>query len=425
MMAAPRITGMAVLATRGESSAGPITLPPQQTPFIPPTVCDLSVYCPYMSDKLYSSKAALASHPLSGQQCHAFYTTSGNPTDRIRHVEACMPQGYRQLYGGDGAFDLNSPPIGTDMDAMLTSAYPGSACMLGWTSACVNSIERQTAGRATQFLCCPGGGWRCLATISNSDNTGRKHRLCERIITEATELWMSFDPPETNAYLDHQLYTWHRPVSAEGQSQFAATAYHYALPLQDDAIHGDLYSPVSTASDAIAETSSGTLDGMSSSLSSNHPSAPLTSGEVAGIVIGATAVVFLVLLAGLFACHRHHHHRQQHKHCRGRKALSIAILPDTPGGTANLDLSTGSSFGGFPKAELDAATPTIVPSQSLHTISEGTDRRSYGHMNSEEWPGARGNAGPASIPLDVNRSTYAPTQVSPVVIEDQVHELAS
>lgn len=343
-----------------------MTLAPQQTPFVPPVSCTLSVHCPFMSNLLYSAKSSLGRHPLSGQRCQAFYTTEGAQLDPIQEIEACMPNGYRQL-NREHVLGLDSFLSGGNGQLSSTEAYPGTACMQGWSSACSHTVGSDESISA-HIWCCPEGSWECQASTTDFEGWMTGHRLCRSIMTEATNVWMSFDPPVAGSDSDHMVYTWHRSVTAEPQTQFAARIYHHAIPLDG--------TGTTSNSNAQDPTSKSHATGPVSNGNSNPP-ATLTTGEFCGIVIGGTAFVLLLVFTKLYFCLPYLRKRRQSGQAQGRRELSIQTA--ALHGKAKGDLSSGSIFGVFPRAELDANTAdhqlacvrNSHPGQSCH-LMQGT-----------------------------------------------------
>jgi hypothetical protein len=160
------------------------SLPSQTTPFSQPTGCGLSVYCPFMTYLEYSMSSASHLHPLSGNPCVAVETTSTATyaLARVTNNAACYPDGYFDLFPNEASslFAENMPSEGQSS----TVAYPGNACISGWTTACTTTITDESSSYP-QAWCCPEGGWTCASATGYGDPAAPQ-RLCQSLMSTAT-----------------------------------------------------------------------------------------------------------------------------------------------------------------------------------------------------------------------------------------------
>jgi hypothetical protein len=321
-----------------------MSLPPQITPFIYPTsmnMCDLSVYCPEMSSIDYSMISATHGHPLAGENCLAIEVT--NQT-QAGHDPRCYPEGYFTLFPDEWQ-ELNMMGSANNEGDRSTAAYVGGAAILGWTIACTTTITHQDS-LYPQAWYCPPGEWECAASTAISDEAAPQ-RLCRSLVTGATWVWMSWDPPLT--YLDGvELYTWNVQVTAE-EPQYAATVYHKVFPVQmgpapalDVKVAGRV-APATIGSvsySTVPGTSfaTGTTDGSGRGHSGMHmasgPSTPLSAGAKAGIGIGVSIAFFGLLLGAVILYRR-------------RKMSRKTPVDNIPTGNAEQGTATGAAKADF------------------------------------------------------------------------------
>ncbi|TQN65511.1 hypothetical protein CSHISOI_09910 [Colletotrichum shisoi] len=144
------------------------TLLPQTEPFTPSdTTCSIiprSIRC----------EEVKLEDITSGYTCYGMQfvgeTTTSIPTQ-------CFPETYNEIWK---PFDVFS-----DIPSL---AYPGTACLSGWTSACATTVQRAGGEQYFQTWCCPSG-WDCL-TISSGQNQ-IPHRECVSLLTTPTEIWIN------------------------------------------------------------------------------------------------------------------------------------------------------------------------------------------------------------------------------------------
>ncbi|KAI1078474.1 hypothetical protein F5B20DRAFT_592063 [Whalleya microplaca] len=207
-----------------------LSLPAQTTPFATPTqdnMCQFSVYCTNFYYIGYSLATRVSEAPLQGARCLAVHSTSfsGNPS-RVGYQTACFPDGYFNLFDNEWG-DLNGSPRSTGEGARSTIAYPGDNCIQGWNTACTTTVTHK-GSQFPQAWCCPPGQWTC-ATATGTADPRVPERLCQSVMTESTEVWISFDPPYTSGTIDE--YTWTVSVTAEAP-EHAATVFRKVFPLE-------------------------------------------------------------------------------------------------------------------------------------------------------------------------------------------------
>ncbi|RYP38560.1 hypothetical protein DL767_002496 [Monosporascus sp. MG133] len=263
-----------------------ITLPPQTTPFAAEQggACELSVYCWQLTYLNYLSSR----QHLSGLQCEARHSSPHDGTPAIGYRTECFPEGYLDVFPGLTA----EPSMASLAPADPTLAYPGTACVSDWTTACTTTVTGAGGTAYPQAWCCPPGAWRCPAgPRGDGKDPGRR---CASVLTEKTEIWMTWDPPFSLPTGD--VYTWPAGVSAE-PAEYGATVYHDVFPLV-------LTTSVSAAGQQVTN-SDGSDD--THAVAPPPPATPderalpvLSIDAVAGIAVGAVVFVLVAILGGLF-----------------------------------------------------------------------------------------------------------------------------
>ncbi|KAK8005455.1 arylsulfatase A [Apiospora arundinis] len=201
-------------------------LPTQITPFsfnAPGHPCRLSVYCPFLSYYAYIKRP----HQLAQQICQGVQTGREFGTSLIRR-EDCYPGGYlNTIFPGEylGPYYPNEGP--TNEGDRSTLAYPGTACLSGWTTACTTTLDHE-GDLFSQAWCCPPGGWSCATRTGISDRAAPQ-RLCQSPLSTSTTIWMTWDPAYTLS--GESQYTWIATITSE-EPQNAATVFHKVFPLQ-------------------------------------------------------------------------------------------------------------------------------------------------------------------------------------------------
>ncbi|KAK6839883.1 hypothetical protein PG989_015751 [Apiospora arundinis] len=251
-------------------------LPTQITPFsfnAPGDPCRLSVYCPFLSYYVYAKRP----HQLAQQICRGVQT-GGEFGTRLAHREECYPSGYFSTI-----FPADDGPVYPDEDQTnegdrSTLAYPGTACLSGWTTACTTTLNHEGA-LFPQAWCCPPGGWSCATRTGISDRVAPQ-RLCQSPLSTSTTIWMTWDPAYTLSGEDQ--YTWIATITNE-EPQNAATVFHKVFPLQLT---------------AGVESTLGDGQGLPSVAADNgddNPHSSLSKGVIAGIAVGSSVVVLCIV----------------------------------------------------------------------------------------------------------------------------------
>ncbi|KAH9892919.1 hypothetical protein F4778DRAFT_784382 [Xylariomycetidae sp. FL2044] len=250
MAATPKITEPpARPAESTEMAVTRLALPPQTTPFTPPipeVSCGMSVYCPYMYYLAYSLSSLAGSHPLEHWPCVAAepsFSSSSNPDDdAVENLPTglgiqtqCFPPEYWSVFPLESEYgSLRGVMATANEGGRSTEAFPGTACLKGWTAACTTTIWDRSSGSGSgsahaypQVWCCPPGGWSCASETVFGEQFVPE-RLCRSLLTAATEIWMSYDPAFTSG--DIEAYTWKASITAE-PPEHGANVYHKVFPL--------------------------------------------------------------------------------------------------------------------------------------------------------------------------------------------------
>ncbi|KAI0378460.1 hypothetical protein F5Y04DRAFT_291040 [Hypomontagnella monticulosa] len=262
------------------------TFPPQTTPFTPPhsADCTMSVLCEHLTYSNYAD----GNQSLSGMSCQAVNRLGRR---EVGTQTACFPEGYLTIFKSTSETHSGTKStkiLPTESPGSLTLAYPGSACISGWTTACTTTITAR-GSKDPQTWCCPPGSWTCasqqphiaaFSLHSSQEEAAVTGRYCASVMTEATEIWMSWDPPMTLSD-DGMYHTWTASVTAE-PTQSAATVFHPVFPLRD--VRGTNVPPT-TSRDGFKRDA----------FIPDDTSGGLAPAQVAGIVIGCvlSALIFI------------------------------------------------------------------------------------------------------------------------------------
>ncbi|RYO88228.1 hypothetical protein DL766_009305 [Monosporascus sp. MC13-8B] len=325
-----------------------ITLTPQTTPFAAAQggACELSVYCWQLTYLNY-----LSSHQhLSGLQCEALHSSPRDGTPALGYRTECFPEGYLDVFPGL----TMEPSMASLAHADPTLAYPGTACVSDWTTACTTTVTGAGGTAYPQAWCCPPGAWTCpAAPRGDGKDPGRR---CASVLTEKTEIWMTWDPPFSLPTGD--AYTWPAGVSAE-PAEYGATVYHDVFPLV-----------LTTSLSAARQQVTGSDDGDDTHAPPPPPAIPderalpvLSIDAAAGIAVGAVVFVLVAILGGLFFFVRRLKRAKRPvdagddtpatstQHSDGDAVVSDR-KPELQGASA---VARGTEWIVAPKAELDAA----------------------------------------------------------------------
>lgn len=322
-------------------------LPTQVTPFSldsPGDPCRLSVYCPRLSYLAYSK----SSNALRSEQCLGVQTGGEFGTD-LTHREECFPSNYFTIFPDEFGLLHNENPT-TDEGDRSTLAYPGTACLAGWTTACTTTLTHQGSPYA-QAWCCPSGGWSCATETGVSDKAAPQ-RLCQSLLSVSTTIWMTWDP--AYSLMGTDIYTWTAEITSE-EPQNAATVFHKVFPLQ-------LTTGVepSVGGQGIPNDTTGIGDDASGSR--------LPRGAIAGIAVGSSLAVLCIAFA-TFLLYRH-------RVKRAPKHETAAIQQTNHEhhvweGKPELDGTAATRPDEAPKSELDAidaARASTVPAASVSEL---------------------------------------------------------
>ncbi|KAI1781082.1 hypothetical protein F4818DRAFT_436274 [Hypoxylon cercidicola] len=340
------ITTGSELSSIASSTMPTLSLPPQITPFTPPPTADCtpSVYCPYLSYILYST-----SKDLSGMACAILFKLGEG---EIGYRTECFPKGYFTLFNYESLLDIESATAEPPESSAV--AYPGTACMSGWTTACTSVVTYD--GRTyPQAWCCPSSSWRCAATAG---------RFCTSIMTEATNIWMTWDPAFT--YMSGDYYTWTAEIDSE-PSESAATVYRRVFPVQ---------LPADSSGAPTPDNNSQYDSPVNNSSDDDNSRSALSTGAIAGIGTAAGIVILAVFMFWIL-----HRRRRKSKKSSGEETVSEDNPPPAPteqasGDKAELEGTTVTQAKGvIPKAELDAGNGEGArPEQDGSVVGFGSQR---------------------------------------------------
>ncbi|KAI2631982.1 hypothetical protein GGR54DRAFT_11371 [Hypoxylon sp. NC1633] len=310
-------------------------LPPQITPFTPPADvdCSVSVYCKYLTYEVYT----MFDHELSGLGCQGVNVIGPG---MLAYETRCFPDGYFTIFDNLYEEIRQIPGTPTEGPGSSTLAYPGTACLSGWTTACTTTLTNN-GGAYPQAWCCPPGSWTCAANEHTGLDTVQliPGRYCASVLTGATDIYMTWDPPFT-AQGGSEYYTWPVEVTSE-PSEYAATVYHRVFPLLLTANTFDAAAMPTTLDSNIA-ASDNAIVGPADDASV----AALSKGAIAGIAIGAAVFVLGLGAVGVYVLFVR---RRQNKNNLAGGSSSGADSP--PDGHVSGDKS---ELGGNPVAEMEA-----------------------------------------------------------------------
>lgn len=272
--------------TDGYLSVSTIILPPQTTTFTPPPACSASA-------SIWCSVTAADMSIVS--EC--FLWDIVNATNNIPANDACYPgQGYGEIWYRDQTWsedpqtrtfvcqritETNSKTLGD----ISTLAYPGSACLSGWTTACTKTIVVSPGQYDTQTWCCP-------SNFVCNDQSGRD---CSSILSTPTSLWVN-DACAASACLSSSngkqiLFDQYDFSPSAGRAPI--TVYHELFPLSAAA-------SVPTAS-MTSNAAGGSISTAASTAVSSGTHSGLAPAAAAGIGVGvAIGVILLLGGVGLF-----------------------------------------------------------------------------------------------------------------------------
>ncbi|XXG97108.1 hypothetical protein Hte_003403 [Hypoxylon texense] len=287
----------------------------------------------------------------------------------LGYKEPCFPEGYATLFDNNSKFDHATPPP----PEKVTMAYPGTACLSDWTTACTSLVTYGTESYP-QAWCCPSGSWQC-ATDSG--------RWCASVMTESTTIWMTWDPAFTDQS-GNEWYTWTAEIGS-APSDSAPTVYRHVFPLSlttggggggmtsgnDSSPHNE--SPPENVSPP--DTSSYCNDPDDRCPDGSESGFALNTGVKAGIGVAAGAVVLGISMGLLFIIRR----RQKGRNGTAEATILGDNSPPAPtepdlGDKPELEGSTvAEARGVVPKAELDAGDgERSGPGQNESRVGSGS-----------------------------------------------------
>ncbi|WQF81966.1 hypothetical protein CDEST_06980 [Colletotrichum destructivum] len=219
-----------------------LSLEPQTTPFTPPDgACSADIRCQYKPEELSSGAECLGDQVV-------VETKATLPTQ-------CFPKSYNEIWRPSGTF--------SDVASM---AYPGTACISGWTTACTTTLTLESAQTYVQTWCCPPGSYTCL-TPGPGETPWRD---CVSMLSTNTEVWVNNSA--TSGGGEKVLWSSWRKVSLTNlPSSGPLSVKHPVFPLY-------------------GQPAPRGIDGAEGGLS---------TGAVAGIAAGAVALVFVLLGGGI------------------------------------------------------------------------------------------------------------------------------
>ncbi|CAI0651506.1 unnamed protein product [Colletotrichum noveboracense] len=227
------------------------TFAPQTTPFTPPSdrcsAIPRAIRCQDKPEELTSGAICLADQIVD--------TSSATlPTE-------CFPETYDNIWR----------PVSNKFRDLPNLAYPGSACISGWTTACITTVSLESAQHLLQTWCCPSG-WSCL-TVSPGDTP---YRDCVSYLSTPTEVWVN--NLATSGGTEVTLWSSWRKVSlSDLPSSGPLKLKHPPFPL-----YGRLPSNGTEVADK----------------------GGLSTGAIAGIVVGIVLVILILIGIAVFVCVR-------------------------------------------------------------------------------------------------------------------------
>ncbi len=232
-------------------------------------------------------------------------------------------------------------------DDMLSVAYPGTACVSGWTTACETTLE--VSGTAyTQTWCCPDSGWSCTMEAGFLWEPSSLRR-CVSTITTPTNVYYQTDETTSLSWIN---------------SESAVTLYHdiFALQALATSTEGTTMTKLPTATrNADGTTMSELTTTTRSADGSSNTERGLGAGVIVGIVLG-----MLILLGGLVAGIWFYRRSKNRAAAVKKMEDSSEGVSGTPGtaelqGVQNIP---NQELDGYSRAELDAAGQQLLAKPS-------------------------------------------------------------
>ncbi|RYP89530.1 hypothetical protein DL770_004349 [Monosporascus sp. CRB-9-2] len=226
-----------------------LILEPQTTPFEQPSSCSPLIYC---------------ESTVPGGDCAEIDRMVATDVDILR--SECYPPDYTNV------FLYNEQPAD-----LTTAAFPGNACISGWTTACSATVLGSDGSSAyPQTYCCPPGGYTC------DMQWGR--RECVSSLSTPTVIWIE----NTTTSYGFETTTF----AGFGDGEEPIRVWRSAFPL----VGVEAVTTDSTATTTGSTTGLGATD-LPHPDPTDNESTSLAAGAIAGIAIGVAAAV--AILAGL------------------------------------------------------------------------------------------------------------------------------
>ncbi|TDZ30716.1 hypothetical protein C8035_v002342 [Colletotrichum spinosum] len=173
----------------------------------------------------------------------------------------CFPETYLDIFR----------PVSSKFSDLPNLAFPGTACISGWTTACNTTLTLASAKTFVQTWCCPPGSWSCLTV-----EAGTPYRDCVSILSTPTEVWVN--NIATSGGTESTLWSSWRKVSlSDLPAKGPISIKHPPFPL---------YGRNPTPEGGVAENTG------------------LSTGTIAGIAVGAVVAALLLVGSGIFVCLR-------------------------------------------------------------------------------------------------------------------------
>ncbi|RYO75415.1 hypothetical protein DL764_010463 [Monosporascus ibericus] len=226
-----------------------LILEPQTTPFEQPSSCSPSIYC---------------ESTVPGGNCAEIDRMAATDVDILR--SECYPPDYTNV------FLYNEQPAD-----LTTAAFPGDACISGWTTACSATVLGDNNSSAyPQTYCCPPGGYTCDMRWG--------WRECVSSLSTPTVIWIE----NTTTSYGFETTTF----SGFSNGEEPIRVWRSAFPLA---------GVEAVTTDSTTTTTGRWTDPSMTDLPYPDPtdneSTSLAAGAIAGIAIGGAAAV--AILAGL------------------------------------------------------------------------------------------------------------------------------
>ncbi|KAF5521093.1 hypothetical protein CGCA056_v006073 [Colletotrichum aenigma] len=226
------------------------TLSPQTATFTPPVSCSVvprSIRCTSRPENITSNEICYGDMNVGE-------TTTSLPTE-------CFPASYDRIWR----------PWGGTFSDLPNLAYPGTACISGWTSACNTNIHLESAQFVSQTWCCPPDGWACL-TVGGDDVP---YRDCVSYISTPTDVWVNVYT--TSGTTEVKVATaWRKVFLTDLPRSGPIKIKHPPFPLYGDSPSND----------------------------KDNGEGGLATGAIAGIAVGIVVVVLILIGITIFVCLR-------------------------------------------------------------------------------------------------------------------------